>query len=236
VANASPKSPKPKAPATKRARATPRPRPQPPEPALTSPPPPPPPVLPPPVLPPPPLAPPPDPAAAGRTAPLAVVSLVCSIAGLFVIPLLGGVVGAALGVAALVEIRKDHRLSGHGLAIAGTVVGLVLGVVPLAVLAYVERGHWSSVPFALTVAYGGAIAALLWRETAGRQRVAAGAGLLGGVALVALGALLAYLSVWLCVELFKLLFRYLFHTIGCAVKQSVNAKAKHCPAPTRPTH
>ena len=162
---------------------------------------------------------------------MAVASLGFAIAGLVVVPILGGVVGAALGVAALAQIRNNPSFTGRGLAVAGTVVGLVAGVLPLAVFSYLERSHWSSAPFALTVAYGGAIATLLWRETAGRQRLAAGAGLIGGVAFVALGALVAYLSAFLLVDGIKALVRYVFHQVGCTVRQSVNSPGRHCPAP-----
>ena len=149
-------------------------------------------------------------------------------------PLLGGVLGAVLGVAALVQLRHSPGLAGRGLAIAGTVLGLVAGVVPLAVLAYIERARWSPAPFAVTVAYGGALAALLWRETAGRQRLAAGAGFFGGVGFVVLAGVVAWFGAILFIDGIKALVRLVFHQVGCTVRQAVNVRGKgprNCPAP-----
>jgi hypothetical protein len=64
-----------------------------------------------------------------RTEPLAVVSLIASIAGLLGFCcgflLFAAIAGIVCGHLALSRIKKDPTLQGHGLAIAGTVIGYV---------------------------------------------------------------------------------------------------------------
>jgi hypothetical protein len=64
-----------------------------------------------------------------RTEPLAIVSLVLSIAGLLGfccgLLLFSAIAGIVCGHLALSRIKKDPTLQGHGLAMAGTVIGYV---------------------------------------------------------------------------------------------------------------
>jgi hypothetical protein len=64
-----------------------------------------------------------------RTEPLAVVSLIASIAGLLGFCcgflLFAAIAGIVCGHLALSRIKKDPTLEGHGLAMAGTVIGYV---------------------------------------------------------------------------------------------------------------
>lgn len=70
------------------------------------------------------------------TNPLAIVSLVASLAGIF-IWFIGPVVGIITGHIALSQIKKTGQ-QGHGMALAGTVVGYVLaGLTVLVVIAYI---------------------------------------------------------------------------------------------------
>jgi hypothetical protein len=54
---------------------------------------------------------------------MAVASLICSLAGLFTLGI-GSIPGVILGHMALPETRSGER-SGHGLAIAGLIIGYV---------------------------------------------------------------------------------------------------------------
>ncbi len=69
------------------------------------------------------------PAPQNRTEPLAVVSLVLSLAGLLGFCcgflLFAAIAGIVCGHLALSRIKKDPTLEGHGLAMAGTVIGYV---------------------------------------------------------------------------------------------------------------
>ncbi len=57
------------------------------------------------------------------TSGLAVASLVGGILGWTMLPVLGSLVGVVCGHMARAEIRRDPRLDGDGLAIAGLVLG-----------------------------------------------------------------------------------------------------------------
>jgi hypothetical protein len=77
-------------------------------------------------LPPPaPPAPSPLPAAARPTSALAIVSLVSGILGWTVIPFIGSLAAVVCGHLARAEIRRDPRIEGDGMAIAGLVLGWV---------------------------------------------------------------------------------------------------------------
>jgi hypothetical protein len=62
----------------------------------------------------------------GRTEPLAIASLIVAIAGLVTCGL-GGLVGAILGHMGRKKIQRDPNLTGEGLALAGIIVGWILG-------------------------------------------------------------------------------------------------------------
>jgi len=71
----------------------------------------------------------------------AVASLVCGIAGWFLVPLLGGIGAVITGHVALGQIRQSgDRVKGRGMAIAGLVMGytniVVCTVALIAVLAF----------------------------------------------------------------------------------------------------
>jgi len=63
------------------------------------------------------------PVPASRTEPLAIFSLVLSVLGLFCCALFTGIPGIICGHLALSKIEKNPRLEGHGLAVAGLVIG-----------------------------------------------------------------------------------------------------------------
>ena len=78
------------------------------------------------------------PPAARQTSSKAVVSLVLSIAGILVFPVVCSVLAIILGRQAQREIRADPRLSGDGIASAGVVLGVVgLCFVVLGILLFV---------------------------------------------------------------------------------------------------
>jgi hypothetical protein len=60
---------------------------------------------------------------AGKTEPLAIFSLVLSVLGLFCCGLFSGIPGIICGHLALSKIEKNPGLEGHGLAVAGLVIG-----------------------------------------------------------------------------------------------------------------
>jgi hypothetical protein len=177
--------------------------------------------------PPPPTGSPWPPPATG-TSPLAFAAIACSIAGLFILPIIGGILGAGLGVAALADMRRSGRTQNRGLAITATVIGLVVGVLPLAVWTVLERQHWTSVPFGLTISYGSAIVVLLWRETAGRERAATAAGLAGGIVMIAAAAVLGYLFALLFIHAVIWLLRDAFRAVGCSIGKSVHSSSYRC--------
>jgi uncharacterized protein with PQ loop repeat len=56
----------------------------------------------------------------------AIASLVCSIGGWTFIPVIGWIVGIILGIVALNQIRASNGTqAGHGLAVAGVVIGII---------------------------------------------------------------------------------------------------------------
>jgi len=62
--------------------------------------------------------------APARTNVMAIISLVASIAGLTIVPLIGSIVGTILGHMALKQVRTSGE-AGRGMALAGTIVGWV---------------------------------------------------------------------------------------------------------------
>ena len=65
--------------------------------------------------------------------PLAVISLICSMAGLFCC--VGSIAGILLGMTALEQIKRN-RQEGYGLAVAGIVVGIAALAVNLVVVIF----------------------------------------------------------------------------------------------------
>jgi hypothetical protein len=65
--------------------------------------------------------------------PLAVISLICSLAGVFCC--VGSIAGIVLGMTALEQIKRN-RQEGYGLAVAGIVVGVAALVVNLVVVIF----------------------------------------------------------------------------------------------------
>ena len=68
---------------------------------------------------------------------LAIMSLVMSLAGFVCLPMLGGIIGAVLGIMAMASISSRPQQAGRGLAIAGIVLGAVNAILggPLLLLA-----------------------------------------------------------------------------------------------------
>jgi len=65
---------------------------------------------------------------AGKTEPLAIWSLVLSLMGLFCCGLFTGIPGVVCGHLALSKIEKTPGLEGHGLAVAGLIIGYFAAV------------------------------------------------------------------------------------------------------------
>ena len=63
------------------------------------------------------------PVPAGKTEPLAIFSLVLSVLALFCCGLFSGIPGIICGHLAISKIEKNPGLEGHGLAVAGLVIG-----------------------------------------------------------------------------------------------------------------
>lgn len=133
------------------------------------------------------------------THPLATTALVLSCLG-FAIPVVSGLVGALLAVAALQAIaREPDRWGGTQRARTAVAIGLLTGVVPLAVIALVQRDSWGVAPLVLLLAYGAVLAGLAVsarpgaRPSAGRVIGGAtlGAGGIGAMALLLIGMVLA---------------------------------------------
>lgn len=68
--------------------------------------------------------------------PLAIASLICSIGSWFILPIAGAIAGVVLGHVALSQIRHSNGAQdGHGMAVAGLVVGYIhLAIVPTIIL------------------------------------------------------------------------------------------------------
>jgi uncharacterized protein DUF4190/zinc ribbon protein len=74
-------------------------------------------------------------ARAGRLEGYAVASIICAVAGLFALPVVGPILGIVFGKKALRNIDNDPSLEGAGLAQAGVIVGWVGLLVSLVVMA-----------------------------------------------------------------------------------------------------
>ncbi len=73
---------------------------------------------------------------APSTSTWAIASLMCSLAGWFLVPVLGSVLGVIFGHIALGEIkRSDGRLEGRGMAIAGLIIGYAMLAFAVCVIA-----------------------------------------------------------------------------------------------------
>ena len=79
--------------------------------------------------------------AAAKTNGLAVVSLVSSLVGIFVIPFIGSIVGIITGHMSLGQIKRTGE-NGRGLALAGTIIGYV--GVALAIIGIIVFFAWIS--------------------------------------------------------------------------------------------
>jgi hypothetical protein len=66
-----------------------------------------------------------------------VASIVCAVAGLFALPVVGPILGIVFGKKALSNIEDDPSLEGAGLAQAGVIAGWVGLIVSLLFLAAV---------------------------------------------------------------------------------------------------
>lgn len=90
-----------------------------------------------------------------HTHPLAVISLIASIIGLTVVPLIGSLVGVVLGHISHHEIQtQPERYIGNGWAVGGIVLGW-LGIVLPAATAVVSAAVW-------LFFFGGFAALVLW--------------------------------------------------------------------------
>src|SRR5690349_5805651 len=79
--------------------------------------------------------------AESRTSRKAIASLVLSIIGILVAPIIFSTAGIVFGVLARQDIKRDRALGGGGLATAGIVVGVVGIVLGLIVGIAVIAGH-----------------------------------------------------------------------------------------------
>lgn len=73
------------------------------------------------------------------TNPLAIASLACSVGSWLVLPVIGALLGVIFGHIALGQIRRSNGTQdGHGMAVAGLVVGYVhLAIVPIVILLFI---------------------------------------------------------------------------------------------------
>ena len=76
-----------------------------------------------------------------KTNTLAVVSLISSLVGIFILPFIGSVVGIITGHMSLSQIKRTGE-GGHGLGLAGTIVGWV--GLALAVIGTIILIAWAS--------------------------------------------------------------------------------------------
>jgi hypothetical protein len=163
--------------------------------------------------------------------PYAIASLVAALLGVTVVPVLGALVGAGLGAAALRAMRNEPgRWDGRSFAIAGLAIGLALGAVPMVGLfaAFWIIGHqlWALPMLALAVAYGAVILVVGTRGS--RPALAASAaGIAGGVVALGLAILLAIGISILFIEGIEWLIRYIFYSTKCAVTHG-GGTGKHC--------
>ena len=71
-----------------------------------------------------------------KTNTLAIVSLVSSLIGIFIIPLLGSLAGIITGHISLGQVKKTGE-QGRGLALAGTIIGYVgLGFIVIGLIVF----------------------------------------------------------------------------------------------------
>lgn len=123
-----------------------------------------------------------------RTHPLATVSIITSAMGFVPLIIVGGLVGSAMGAIASVLIRRQpERWGGAAVADAGVAVGLLTGVVMLAIFGVVRADDWGWGPLVATIAYGTLIAGVAGYSHGGRRGALVGAGIGAGsvVAIVA---------------------------------------------------
>lgn len=141
--------------------------------------------------------------------PLATASLVLSALGFFPLVIIGGLVGSAAGAAAGIAIRRDPtRWRGASRADAAVAVGLVSGVLVLAVFGLVRADDWGWAPLVATVAYGAVVVGL---AAAGRRGARSGVVAAGAGAAGVLAALLLVVGlVLLLVALFRLMIQGVF--------------------------
>jgi hypothetical protein len=78
----------------------------------------------------------------GRLEGYAVASIVCAVAGLFALPVVGPILGIVFGKRALRSIDNDAGLEGAGLAQAGIIIGWVGLIVSLFVVAVIVGLLW----------------------------------------------------------------------------------------------
>ena len=177
---------------------------------------------------------PPSPPPSPSRSRLATASLVCGLLGLSVVPILGGLVAAGLGLAALVEMRRrPDEVAGRGQALAGVGLGLAGGVIPLAViLGLVARNHAAAAPAAVVAAGAalGVVAVAVWASGTGPARGKAVGVTLGAAAggLVAVGlGILAVIGVGLLFWLLgKTILVAIGHAIGDAFSKAIHGNHK----------
>ena len=163
-------------------------------------------------------------------------ALVAGVLGFTVLPLVGTLVAAGLGAAALAAIRREpDRWGGHGLAITGLVMGVAFGVVPavgfFAFVLVVSHHRWAAGPLALAIAYGVLVIAVAAR----RSRAVLGIsslGVVGGAVALVAAAFIAYGAAILFTHLIYDLVKYVFNSTKCAVTHG-GGTGKHCTSPRK---
>jgi hypothetical protein len=128
----------------------------------------------------------------------AIASLVCSIAGVTVVPIVGAILGATLAPIAHRDISSSTPpKAGRGYATAGFVLGLMFGLTPALLVSYLQMQEWGPLPFVLALVWTVAVVFSGLRLSRPVDRRAVGGLLAGGLAMTALGVLLLFMLAWL---------------------------------------
>lgn len=145
---------------------------------------------------------------------LAMIALVCSILGITLVPMVGGVIGATLGALALRQIAIDpEHYRGRNEAIAALAIGVGVNLIPLSFLLFVSADRVWFGWFVLSAAYAAGVVAIGIAFAGRGQRSTVAGAVSGATMLMAIAMLVTFLLI--------LLFAIVVREIGNAVTEAI---------------